>query len=132
MFDSNIKKWGLIFSTSFQCLWYTSRDALNLDPYPLSYMDRDMEIHPFTRESAQNGILSHMIREFKQGLFTKETTPFSMNVNLKVMKKLYGDKVSCSLFVNKIFDISPGYMLYGRLIRRSVLPYFGMELYFKL
>ena len=55
-----------------------------------------------------------------------------MNVNLKVMKKLYHDKVSVSVFVNKILDVTPDYYRNNVLVRRNVLPYFGMELDFKL
>ena len=59
--------------------------------------------------------------------------PFSMNINLKATKKIYHDKISCALFVNKILDVSPDYRTnMGILVRRSVLPYFGMELNFKL
>ena len=54
-----------------------------------------------------------------------------MNVNLKVTKKLYDDKITCSLFVNKIFSVNKDFYLWKRLQRRSVLPYFGMELSFK-
>lgn len=56
-----------------------------------------------------------------------------MNINLKATKKIYHDKISCALFVNKILDVSPDYRTnMGILVRRSVLPYFGMELNFKL
>ena len=72
-----------------------------------------------------------MIRDFAQGKFFKEKIPFSMNVNLKVTKKLYDDKITCSLFVNKIFSVNKDFYLWKRLQRRSVLPYFGMELSFK-
>ena len=46
--------------------------------------------------------------------------------------KLYRDKVSCSLYVNKIFDVTPDYHRNGALVRRSVTPYFGMELDFRI
>lgn len=131
MFDTYIQKLGLIFSTSFQCLWYTSRNNLPLNPIPISYIDKNLKSHPFTEESAKNGIYAIMIRDFAQGKFFKEKIPFSMNVNLKVTKKLYDDKITCSLFVNKIFSVNKDFYLWKRLQRRSVLPYFGMELSFK-
>ena len=61
------------------------------------------------------------------------TTPFSMNVNLKITKKLYRDKMAVALFVNKLLDYTPDYHTSdGRHIRREVTPYFGMELNIKL
>ena len=40
--------------------------------------------------------------------------------------------MSCSLFVNRILDVTPDYYQNGFLTRRNVVPYFGMELDFRL
>ena len=77
-------------------------------------------------------MLRHLIRDYTESLYQYQRTPFAMNVNLKVSKKLYHDKVSCSLYVNKIFDVTPDYWRGDALVRRSVTPYFGMELDFKI
>ena len=56
-----------------------------------------------------------------------------MNINLKVTKTLYKDKMALAVFVNKIADYTPSYETSkGITVRRDVRPYFGMELNFKL
>lgn len=131
LFDTQIPKWGLIFSTSFQFLWFSGRQTLPDDKYPIAYLDKDLKRHDFDISKA-GGILDHLVRNYTPSVFQYTRVPFSLNINLKVMKKLYHDKVACSLFVNKILDITPDYKEGDVIIRRSVLPYFGMELSFKL
>lgn len=132
MLDTQIPSLGLIFSTSFQCQWFTGHQSMQDDARPISYLDKDLVSHPFTDADAQDGVLRLLIRDYTSSLFEYTLVPFSMNVNLKVTKKLYHDKASCSLFVNKVFDVTPDYYRNNALVRRNVLPYFGMELDFKL
>ncbi len=133
MLDTQIPRLGLIFSTSFQCLWFSGHQSKPESRCPVSYMDKAGEVHPFDAEAAEgDAVLRHLIREYTSSLYQYQRTPFSMNVNLKLSKKLYHDKVSCSLYVNKIFDVTPDYYRNDALVRRSVTPYFGMELDFKI
>ena len=133
MFDTQIPSLGLIFSTSFQCQWFSGRQSMPESKYPGSYMDKAGDIHPFDADAAaEDAVLRHLIRDYTASLYQYQRTPFAMNVNLKVSKKLYHDKVSCSLYVNKIFDVTPDYWRGDALVRRSVTPYFGMELDFKI
>lgn len=133
MLDTQIPKLGLIFSTSFQCMWFSGHKSMPDSKYPDSYMDKAGNIHPFDADAASNdAVLRHLIKDYTASLYQYQRTPFSMNLNLKVMKRLYRDKVSCSLYVNKIFDVTPNYYRNNALVRRSVIPYFGMELDFKI
>lgn len=133
MLDTQIPKLGLIFSTSFQCMWFSGHKSMPDSKYPESYMDKAGNIHPFDADAAANdAVLRHLIKDYTASLYQYQRTPFSMNLNLKVMKRLYRDKVSCSLYVNKIFDVTPNYHRNNALVRRSVTPYFGMELDFKI
>lgn len=133
MLDTQIPRLGLIFSTSFQCMWFSGHKTMPDSKYPDSYMDKAGNIHPFDAElAADDAVLRHLIKNYTASLYQYQRTPFAMNVNLKVMKKLYRDKVSCSLYVNKIFDVTPDYYRNGALVRRSVTPYFGMELDFRI
>jgi len=133
MMDTQIPGLGLIFSTSFQCMWFSGYKSMPDSKYPDSYMDKAGNIHPFDADlAAGDAVLRHLIKNYTPSLFQYQRTPFAMNVNLKVMKKLYRDKVSCSLYVNKIFDVTPDYHRNGALVRRSVTPYFGMELDFRI
>lgn len=132
LFDTQIPRLGLIFSTAFQCQWLYRYNSEPDSAYPIAYIDKSATLHPFTEADRNDPILKHLGRETAASQITRRDTPSYMNVNLKVMKKLYHDKVSCSLFVNRILDVTPDYWRNGVLIRRSQTPYFGMELDFKI
>ena len=133
MFDTQVPSLGLVFTTSFQCVWFSGHRSLPTGKYPDSYIDKAGASHEFNMDTdTEDPILRHLVREYTESIFQYQRTPFAMNVNLKVMKKLYHDKISCSLYVNKIFDVTPDYRRNGATVRRSVTPYFGMELDFKL
>ena len=131
--DTQIPRLGLIFSSSFQCLWYTGSRTNWKNPYPIEYIDKTNVRHPFTEELAQNALFSALVREYNSTVYDYNRVPFSMNINLKVTKTLYRDKIALAVFANKILDYTPSYRTrYGSLVRRDVSPYFGMELNFKL
>ncbi len=131
--DTQIPRFGLIFSTSFQCQWFTGSRNDERSSYPIEYIDKAGVRHPFTEESALNGLLSYLVREFNSTLYEYNRVPFSMNINLKVTKTLYRDKIALAIFANRILDYTPSYRTRtGSLTRREVSPYFGMELNFKL
>ncbi len=132
MFDTQIPRLGLIFSTSFQCEWYSGHRTMPDSKYPVSYLDKKLVLHPFTEADADDAVLRSLVRDYTASLYQFMREPFRMNINLKVTKKLYRDKVSCSLYVNRIFDITPNYYRNGAIVRRNVVPYFGMELDFKI
>ena len=133
LLDTQIPRLTLILSTSFQCMWFLGSRNTPVSAWPISYLDEDLVSHPFTAESAADGLLSALVRDSDPTLWRYVTTPFSMNVNLKITKKLYRDKMAVALFVNKLLDYTPDYHTSdGRHIRREVTPYFGMELNIKL
>lgn len=133
LLDTQIPCLKLILSTSFQCMWFLGSRNTPVSAWPISYLDEDLVSHPFTAESAADGLLSALVRDSDPTLWRYVTTPFSMNVNLKITKKLYRDKMAVALFVNKLLDYTPDYHTSdGRHIRREVTPYFGMELNIKL
>lgn len=134
LFDTQIPRLGMIFSTSFQCQWFTGRKRQWTDPRPASYLDTDLREHPFTDESAADGILQHMIKDDVSDIaYLYDLTPFSMYVNLKLSKRLYRDRLTVAVFVNRLFDYSPSYInVSGGRTRRYSDPYFGMEVNFKL
>lgn len=132
--DTQIPRLGLIFTTSFQCMWFTGTEIMYVDPNPVAYMGYDKVWHPFTEASAADGILSQLIRtNGSADRFTYDEVPFCMNINLKITKKIFRDKLSLSVFANKLLDYTPSYRRdNGQLTRRYVYPYFGMELNIKL
>lgn len=132
-FDTQVPELGLIFTTSLQCQWFTGARTLPRNPYPDYYIDKDLRWHEFTPASAEDGVLALLIRNGDPSLFRYSRIPFSMNVNLKITKKFLRDSAMLAVFVNKLLDCSPPYLTNGGLlVRRSVLPYFGMELNFRL
>ena len=132
LLDTQIPRLKLILSTSFQCMWFLGSRNTPVSAWPISYLDENLVSHPFTAESAADGLLSALVRDSDPTLWRYVTTPFSMNVNLKITKKLYRDKMAVALFVNKLLDYTPDYHTSDRHIRREVTPYFGMELNIKL
>ncbi len=131
LFDTQIPKLGLVFSTTVECLWLTSTEALPRTGRPVSYISaEDGLTHPFTDEAvAANPILRHLIYSVNPGI--KLTTPPAIYVNLKATKRI-GKYLNVALFVNRIIDYLPDYKSNGVTIRRSADAYFGMELNFTL
>ena len=132
MADTQIPRLGLIFSTSLQAVWFTGSKPSEEDKDPVAWIDKEGGEHPFTEADRSDAVLGFLVRDYNSVNYVYNRIPFAMNVNLKVMKKLYHDKVSVSVFVNKILDVTPDYYRNDVLVRRNVLPYFGMELDFKL
>ncbi len=128
MLDTQIPSLGLIFSTSFQCTWFTASQSMADDSYPTAYLDKDLVVHPYTEASDADGVLHLLVRDFSPVMLEYRRIPFLMNVNLKATKKLFKNKATVSLFVNRLFTVAPDYEVKGVVKRRSSMPYFGMEL----
>lgn len=132
LFDTQVPSLGLVFTTSFQCMWFTGQQSYADDSVPVAYLDKNLVRHEYTAESDADGVLHMMVRDFTSTLLEYRRIPFSMDVNLKLSKQLYSDKMTCSLFVNRLFTLAPDYEVNGVLKRRSSVPYFGMEINFRL
>lgn len=130
--DTYIPKLKIGFSATFQCIWFTAQQANWKSGTPNYYVGTDGQVHPFTQESSQDTVLKHLIEIYSDQAFDRRTVPFEMAVNFKATKKIWGDKLSLALFVNRILNYAPDYTLYDRTIRRNEKPYFGMELNIKL
>lgn len=131
--DTQLPNFGLVFSTSFQCVWFTGSQNDWRDPNPIEYVDTEGNRFLFTTASAEDGVLRQLIRSFNNLAYVYNRVPFAMNINLKIAKSLYHDRITLSLFANKLLDVSPSYYsALGVKVRREVNPYFGMELNIKL
>lgn len=130
MFDTDVPKLKLGFSVSAQCQWYTSSQHDALSSEPDAYMDSKGNIHDWTSECASDAYLKWLVRTSTN--YTKSTVPFAMNLNLKITKKLLNDRLNVAMFCNRIWDYSPDYESYGKLIRRHTKPYFGLEMNVKI
>lgn len=132
MLDTQVPEWGLIFTSSVQCMWYTKRQSQWKEGIPVAYIDvADGELHPYTEESRSDAILQHLQENYNQDQFKEMKIPVALYVNFKVTKKI-GKYLGLSFFANKLLDYTPDYNSNGFTIRRNVDPYFGMELNFSL
>ena len=132
LLDTQVPRLGLVFSTSLQCTWFTGSQTQADDSRPVAYLDKDLVRHPYTEEADADGVLHLMVRSFSSTLLEYRRIPFLMNVNLKATKKLFKDRATVSIFVNRLFTVAPDYEVNGVLKRRSSTPYFGMELMLNL
>lgn len=131
--DTQVPRFGLILSTSFQFLWFSGSQSQWRNPEPIEYIDKNLERHPFTDASRDNGVLNQLVRSYNSVSYRYTRIPFQLCVNLKVSKKFSKGRITVALFANKIFDVSPSYLSpLGVKVRREVSPYFGMELNLKL
>lgn len=131
-FDTQIPEWKLIFTTSFQCMWLIRTKTLWKDGTPTAYISADDgQLHDYTAQSQQDIYLTQLVKTYNTALFEPFTVPMSMTVNLKATKEI-GKYMRLSFFANKILDYMPDYEANGRVIRRNVSPYFGVEANFTL
>ncbi|MBR1803825.1 MAG: outer membrane receptor protein, partial [Muribaculaceae bacterium] len=132
MFDTQIPRWGLVFSTSVQCMWYVSTRKLWQNGIPESYLDvNDGLLHPYTAAMQQDEVLQHLVKVYNDDVFRRQTVPMALYINLKATKTI-GKHLKVAVFANRLLDHLPDYRSNGLMVRRSSDPYFGMELNFSL
>lgn len=133
MFDTQVPRWGLIFTTTVQCMWYVKTTRLWQDGVPAQYMDvADGKLHDYSDESvAGNYLLGYLVKTYNGDVYRPQRIPAAIYVNLKATKTI-GRYMKLAVFVNRIIDHLPDYMSNGLTVRRSSSPYFGMELNVKI
>lgn len=128
MIDTQIPRWGLVVTTSLQCMWWVKTRRLPLDGVPVSYLDAaDGLLHPFDADATDNPLLRYLIKTYNDDAFREVKVPFAAYLNIKATKKI-GRFLRIALFVNRILDWQPDYKANGLLIRRASDAYFGMEI----
>lgn len=128
MIDTQIPRWGLIFTTTLQCMWWVKTTRIPLDGRPVQYLDAaDGEMHAYDAAAENDPALRYLIKTYNGDTFKTVKVPFAAYLNLKATKKI-GDHVKIALFVNRIIDWLPDYRANGLLVRRASNAYFGMEL----
>ncbi|WP_290540054.1 TonB-dependent receptor [Alistipes sp.] len=132
MVDTDLPRIGLGFSLTFQCQWLTRDLNTHRSSRPSHYTDIDGNSFPFTEASEQDPYLKWLIIHYNEKSFRWHSVPFAMTTNLKVTKRLMGEKLSAAMFITQMLNYTPDYKVEGVTVRRSATPYFGMELNFKL
>lgn len=131
-FDTDVPRLKLGFSVSAQFLWYTMSQRDRISNIPDQYIDPDGNIHNWQSGDETNTYLQWLIRTNSESLYELTRVPMSMNLNLKVTKKLFADRLQVAMFCNKIWDYTPDYERKGYIFRRHVTPYFGLEMNVKI
>lgn len=127
MFDTQIPRWGLIFTTTVQVMWWTKTRRMRENGVPVSYLASDGNIYPYDREAAAaDPMLAQLVRDFSDNLFDTQRVPIALYLNFKATKQI-GRFLRISAFVNRIIDYLPDYKSNGLTIRRTSEAYFGME-----
>lgn len=127
MFDTQIPRWGLIFTTTIQSTWWTKQRRLSENPEPVAYLSADDgELHRFTEADRNDAMLQHLVTTYNPKLYETQRVPMAMYVNLKATKQI-GRWMRISAFVNRILDYLPDYTANGLRVRRTSEAYFGME-----
>lgn len=127
MFDTQIPRWGLIFTTTAQIMWWTKTRRMRENGVPVSYLASDGNIYPYDRETAASDpLLSQLVRNFSDELFDTQRVPMALYLNFKATKQI-GRYLRISAFVNRIIDYLPDYKSNGLTVRRASEAYFGME-----
>lgn len=129
MFDTQIPRWKLVFTTSLQCMWYVKTRRMKENGIPTAYISAaDGRLHPFTQAEAEaDPRLAALVKHYNDAQYNTMRVPTAMYVNLKATKQI-GKALRVALFVNSIFDYLPSYEQNGLTVRRNTEPYFGMEL----
>lgn len=131
MFDTQIKRWGLIFSTSVQCMWWVTTRKMWQNGVPEQYLDvADGKLHNYDPNS-DNPLLQSLVKTYNEGSYKRQTVPMAMYINLKATKEI-GRWLRVAVFANHLIDYLPDYTSNGLKVRRVGEPYFGMELNFTL
>lgn len=130
-FDTQIPRWGLLFTTSVQCQWWLKTKALRRSGVPVAYISYiDGLEHEYTAADAAgqtDPLLAYLTRRYNDAAFNQFTVPLAMYVNFKATKQI-GRWLRLSAFVNRIIDYLPDYKSNGLTIRRTSDAYFGMEI----
>ena len=130
--DTDVPRLKLGFSISAQCLWFTTSQRKEVSNYPVQYIAPDGTIHDWQDSDADDLYLRWLVRDYSASQFEKDRVPFAMNLNMKVTKKLFDDRLNVAMFCNKLWDYTPDYDSRGTTIRRHVTPYFGLEMNIKI
>lgn len=131
-FDTKIERLGLIFSSTFQTLWYTLWKNTPNNGMPTYYIDRDNKQYPYMQKDSTDPILRFLYDKPYENQFAAMREPIAIDYNLKVSKTI-SKHIDLGFYVNSLLhyyaDVHrPG----GFVVKRDSSPYFGMELHVKL
>ncbi|QZT38742.1 TonB-dependent receptor [Halosquirtibacter xylanolyticus] len=126
--DTHLKKYGLIFSSILQCMWYEKRQTEPNDGKPSYYIDKTGQQHPFTNQDITDPLLRFLYSKPHPELFVENVIPIAIDFNITVSKTI-SKMIELSFYINRILRYTPSYTNHtGYKVVRKRSPYFGMEL----
>ncbi len=127
MLDSQWPRYGMVFTTSLQCLWWVKTKRLTQNGTPVAYLSADDGLmHTYTPENQSDIELKHLMQYYNPELYRTQSVPPALYLNLRVSKQI-GPALRMSAFVNSLLDYLPDYTVNGLTVRRGSEAYFGME-----
>lgn len=126
MFDSQWPRYGMVFTTNLQCLWWVRTRRLPQNGIPVAYLAADGLLHGYTEADAAHPELQHLVQHYNPELYREQTVPPALYLNLRFSKQI-GSALRMSAFVNSLLDYLPDYSVNGLTVRRGSEAYFGME-----
>lgn len=131
-FDTKIDRLGLIFSSTFQTIWYTLWKYVPHNGMPSYYVDMDNNKYPYTAADTTDPILRFLYDEPDANQFAAWREPIAIDYNLKVSKRI-SKSIDLGFYVNRILHYYANvHRPDGFSYERDASPYFGMELNIKL
>ncbi len=131
-FDTKIDRLGLIFSSSFQTIWYTLWKYVPNNGMPTYYFDKDNNRYPYTEKDTSDPVLRFLYDKRDPNQFKAWREPVQIDYNLKVTKRI-NKNIDLGFYVNRVlYYYADFHRPDGLVVKRDSSPYFGMELNIKL
>lgn len=136
--DTHIPKLRMIFTSSFQAVWFTKTKEPWNNGLPVGYLDDAGRYYTFEADQANDPMMKHLTDTYLSHYFDPTTVPLALNVYLKLSKEI-GDFMQIGFYVNRIFHYLPGYKdKYNRKVSSQArgdnngYPFFGAEISIKI
>ncbi len=131
-FDTKIDRLGLIFSSTFQTIWYTLWKYVPHNGMPTYYFDKDNNRYSYTEKDTTDPVLRFLYDKPDPNQFEAWREPVQIDYNLKVTKRITKN-IDMGFYVNRILHYYADFHRPdGLVVKRDSSPYFGMELNIKL
>jgi hypothetical protein len=126
---THVPKLRMVFSGTFQMLWYDSYYFPQFDEVPMYLIYADGITKLFTPEMRGNPDFMRFVNLKNSNYYLKEVMPPLLQSNFRLSKEMT-DRMKLSFYVNNIVNYRPEYEYKrsGSFVRRNPSVYFGAEL----
>lgn len=126
---THVPKLRLVFSGTFQMLWYDSYYFPQYDEVPMYLVYADGSTKSFTPEMMKSPDFIRFVNLKNSNYYLKEVMSPLLLTNFRLSKEMT-DRMKLSFYVNNIVNYRPQYEYKraGSFVRRNPSVYFGVEL----